>query len=375
MMGNTNIEELQAPESGKKQKKRKKRIKSGTLVFWALFELFTAAAVIAVTLGLNKLWDFLEDYEVSLPEKVVESVVDSLERGDTEKVYDSTGFAPNIYEDDSAAREYVAGLFKGELTYSKDIKNSTDESPVYYIKCNGNKVCSLTLEQSGEQTDWGFPLYKSAGFSGVEVPTGEITITAPDNAEIRINGIAMLEKPVKSEPIEACGYFYNYIDKAPAMVEYTLTGFTQTPEVTAVREDGIALDGTAQESKFTFNINGGDPPEELAELALNASKAYTKFISADAAFSAVAKFVPADVPFYSNVSTYNANFYTPHNRYDFLDVSVGDYLWYTQDCVSLRVKYTHAIYGYYGSFEFPTDYTVYLAQNNTEWLVTDIVMN
>lgn len=363
-------------ERGKRRPPAKKRTGKGTIVFRAIYISLTLLAVAAVTAGLFVLWDFLAEYESYLPEKAVERAIQPLRQGEYTAVYDSADFTPNRYEDDSAAREYVAGLFKGELSYSKDVRLSTEEAPVYAIKCGGKRVCTLTLKDAGERSDWGFPLYAAAGYSGVEIPTSAITVTAPSNAEIRINGVPLREMPVKSEQVKECAHFYGYIDEIPGMAEYRVEGFTHEPEVTAFRADGTALPQEKSGSEYRFALDCGEIPQELSELAVNASKTYSKYISADAAFSAVAQYIPQDVPIYDNISTYEAKFYTPHSDYDFLDVSVGEYRRYTEDCVSLRVTYTQRIYaGYFGDFDFPTDNTLYLARSGGEWLVTDIVMN
>lgn len=362
-------------ERGKHRPPRKKPAGTGTVVFRAIYISVTALAVAAVVAGLFVLWDFLAEYEQLLPEKVVESVLAGLEQGETASVYESAGFTPNPYEDDSAAREYVAGLFKGELSYSKDVKLSTDEAPVYAVKCGGKRVCSLTLEQTGEKSGWGFPRYRAAGFSGVEIPTGSITITAPDSAELRINGVLLRELPESSEQVRECEHFYGYIDRIPEIVQYTVEGFAGQPEVTATSGEG-AYRREQSGSEYRFTRNVGEIPQELSELAVKVSQTYSKYISADAAFSAVAAYVPEDVPLYENIRTYEAKFYTPHSDYDFLDVQVSDFRRYTEECVSLRVTYTQRIYaGYLGDFDFPTDNTIYLAKNGEEWVATDIVMN
>lgn len=363
-------------ERGKHRPPRKPPASKGTIVFRVVFLTIVVLLTAAIIVGLNVLWGFLEEYEQSLPEKAVDIVIARLEQGDTDAVYESCGFTPNEYEDDSAAREYAAGLFRGELSYTKDVKQSTDDLPVYAIKCDGKRVCSLSLKKTGEKTGWGFPLYEAADFSGVEIPTSEITITAPDNALIYINGKLAEPEPVSSKAMAECEHFYGYIDKAPAMAEYTFGGFTAMPEVKAARPDGSQLLGSAESGKFSFTPDGGEIPQELSDLAVKASQTYSKFISADAAFSAVAAYIPEDVPLYENIRTYEARFYTPHSDYDFLDVNVRDFRRYTADCVSLTVTYTQRIYaGYLGDFDFPTDNTIYLAKTGEEWVVTDIVMN
>lgn len=370
-------EERQNRESrGKHRPPPKPRASRGTIAFRAVFLSLTALAVTAIVIGLNILWGFLSEYEQSLPEKAVEGVIARLEQGDASAVYESTGFTPNRYEDDSAAREYVAGLFTGDITYFKDAVQSTDEELVYAVKSGGKRMCSLSLRKTGEQTGWGFPLYEAEGFTGVEIPTEEITIIAPDNAEIRINGMTPWEAPVSAEPVSECRHFYDYIDDSPIMLEYSVKGFTEMPEVTAVRPGGSALCVQQEGGRFSFTLDGGEIPQELSDLAVKASETYSKFISADAAFSAVAEYVPEDVPLYENIQTYEAKFYTPHSDYDFLDVNVGEFRRYTENCVSLRVTYIQRIYaGYLGDFDFPTDNTMYLARCGEEWVVTDIVMN
>ena len=365
-----------APKENRRTPPRKKRSGKGAVVFNTLYISFTLLAVAAVVVGLCVLWGFLAEYESCLPEKVVERAIKPLEQGDYTAVYDSAGFAPNRFEDDSAAREYVSGLFSGEISYSKDVRLSTEETPIYAVKSGGRRVCTLTLKDTGKRSDRGFPLYQAAEFSGVEIPTSGISVTAPDNAELRINGVPMREMPLKSEQIKECAHFYGYIDEIPAMAEYRAEGFTREPEVTALRNDGTALSQEKSGAEYRFSLDGGEIPSELSEYAADASMTYSKYISADAPLSALAQYIPQDVPLYDNISTYEAKFYTPHSGYDFLDVSVGDFRRYTEDCVSLRVTYTQRIYaGYLGDYDFPTDNTLYLAKSGGEWIVTDIVMN
>lgn len=356
--------------------KPRRKTSRGTIVFRVVFLTAVLLLAAAVIVGLKILWGFLEEYEQFLPEKTAQAVLTQLSQGETSAVFESCGFAANKYEDDSAAREYVAGLFSGELSFAKDVKNYTDEAPVYAIKCDGKRVCSLTLKAAGESPRWGFTLYEAAGFSGVEIPTFAITVRAPDSAEIYINGKKAELNAVSTDFSEECSHFYGYIDRYIGMAEYSVGGFTQMPEVTALRPDGSALECVQGDRRCEFSIDGGEIPQELNDIAVKASQTYSKYISADAAFSAVAEFVPEDVPLYGNISTYEARFYTPHSDYDFLDVQVSDFMRFTEDCVSLRVTYTQRIYaGYYGDFDFPTDNTIYLAKSGGKWVVTDIVMN
>ncbi len=356
--------------------RRRKRRSKGTIVFRVIFLTMLAASLAAVLFGLKVLCSFLEDYEQSLPEKAAENVISELRQGNTEALYQSAGFVPNEYEDDSAAREYVSSLLDGELTCSKNVKESSGGGLVYNIKCDGKTVCQLSLRKTGEKTEYGFELYEPGEFSGLSVPTKEITVKAPDSAQLYIRGKRVTQEPVSTEAIPECEHFCGYIDKEVSMAAYRISGFTELPEVSAVFPDNSELKCTRNGNEYSFSLESGDIPQELSELAVNASKTYSKFISADAPFSAVAAFVPEDVPFYENIRDYESNFYTPHSDYDFLDVKVCGSQRYTEGCAAVRVTYTQRIYaGWYGDFDFPTDNTVYLAEHGGEWLVTDIVMN
>lgn len=362
-----------APRSSPRRRKRKSK---GTIVFRVIFLTMLAASLAAVLFGLKVLWSFLEDYEQSLPEKAAENVISELRQGNIEALYQSAGFIPNEYEDDSAAREYVSSLLDGELSCSRNIKESSGGGLVYNIKCDGRTVCQLSLIKTGEKTEYGFELYEPGEFSEISVPTKDITVTVPDSAQLYIRGKRVAQEPVSSEEIPECEHFRGYIDKEVSIAHYKIEGFTELPEVSAVLSDNSELKCTRNGNEYNFSPESSDIPQELSELAVNASETYSKFISADAPFSAVAAFVPEDVPFYENIRDYESNFYTPHSDYDFLDVKVCEFQRYTESCAAVRVTYIQRIYaGWYGDFDFPTDNTVYLAEYGGKWLVTDIVMN
>ncbi|MGN1120559.1 MAG: hypothetical protein ACI4Q4_09375 [Oscillospiraceae bacterium] len=360
-----------------KSAQAKRRADIGTALFYSIWLIALLTAVHFIRAGLDWLWGFLDDYEKSQPEKVISAVVDELQGGDLEAVILDVGFVPNAFEDDSGAREYIASLFDGEISYSKNLKESSDERLVYNIRCDKNTICALSLYPAEEKSEHGFTLYSLGEYSGITVPTHEITITAPDSAFLSINGRAFSGTPTSSRKYEEVSHFYGYdTTSQPGEATYTIGGFTSPVEVSARFSDGKPLSGTDADNVWTFSNVRSDIPEELSLLAVNASQTYAKYITADASLAELANYIPYDVPLYANVRDYQSKFYSYHIAYDFYDLEVSDYIIYSDACVSVRVKYTHYVSsGYYGEYEFPTDHTLYLAKHNGSWLVTDIVMN
>ena len=117
----------------------------------------------------------------------------------------------------------------------------------------------------------------------------------------------------------------------------------------------------------------------LSELALNFAKSYSKYVVNDGSLSAAAEFLAPDMPFYAELKGYENFWHNWHTDYAFLDTEVGDPIFYGENCVSVKVKYDHVLYGVSssdsGELHSPADYTVYLVKIGDEWKVTELTLN
>lgn len=349
-----------------------KKATKGTIVFRAVYFSLLAAALAAITAGLIYLWQFLADYEATLPEKLADEFVWRLNSGIYSDIYDNVRFEETIFESREAVETVLKERLEGEFSYSKLQRESTEEEQVYKIKCGGEQVAVLILGHSGEVSPFGFPVYEQKTVETFEISPRSVTVTALNSYEVFVNGTKLDDSFIvkQSEPVEQAGFFHGYLEDVPYYVTYTVEGLLLEPETEVFDSDGTLL--SADESGVYGFREKND--QELIQMGLDFSKLYTEYIANDVSFNTVSAYIPEHLPLYEDLYYYEGNFYSWHSGYEFTDEWAGELYFYGENCISVRSKYNHTIY-YTEEKTFPIDNTVYFAKADGEWKVTDVVMN
>lgn len=354
----------------------RKRITKGTIAFRIIFGIFSALLIVFIALSLCCLWDFLEAYEKSQPELAVEALIKQI-KTDKSAFYDKIEVNPNEFEDKSAAKIYLDDLVNGELTYSRNGRESNDETTVYDIKTDGKKIACASVKLSDRDLGYGLFEYEVAGieFAKIEIPVSSYSVTAPNTAIVMCNG---KEIPVKY--ITEIGSAYedtkNFLGYAKGMfpynVTYTIDGFIGDPVFTAKDKYGNELPLT--DGKFTLAKTKN---EELSKLALEFSKAYSRYIMADGELDEAAEFLAPDTKIYQNLEGYDNKWCRTHNGYDFLNVNAEDPLFYNENAAVVHLTYDHVLYNVpdAAAFEFHSaaDFNIYLVRLDGEWKVAEMI--
>ena len=349
-----------------------RKITKGTKAFRITYFSLVFLIIAAIAAALIYLWNFLADYEAALPEKLADEFVWRLNSGVYDEIYQNITFEETVFESRETLENTVKSRLDGEFTYTKLQKESTEESPVYKIKCDGEQVAVLRLKQSGEKSGFGFPIYEQASVEPFGLATHSVTVKALNTYSVSINGVKLNQSYIKekSEPLPQAEFFHGYLENPPYYVTYEADGLLLAPEITVA--DGQGNPVSPDKSGVYALTEAKD--EELIQMGLDFSKLYTKFIANDASFNSVAAYIPKELPLYEDLYYYEGNFYSWHNDYDFSDEWAGELYYYGDNCISVRAKYNHTIY-YTETTTFPVDNTVYFVNIDGEWKVTDVVMN
>lgn len=347
----------------------------GTIVFRAVYFSLTGLAVIAIAIGLVIFNNFLADFENTLPEKQADKFISNMDGESSELIIGSTNFITNEFERTDAFKNYYQQFLMGNYSYVKASKDSTEENPVYKIKSGDNEVARITLRQTGEMSQFGFPLYELDNVRCNEPETLSVTVTAPSNATVYVNGLIVGSSYItkSGEPEKHLEYFLGYIDEEdkPFTVTYTIEGFLLEPEISVKDADGNEI---AADEKGEYTV-GGVKEDTVSAIALDASTTYSKFIFNDSDKQSVIDCLSADSPMIEAITDYQQVYDTWHSNYEIKNQTISDTYFYGDDCAYVSVSYDYIIYADGEETAYPTTNSVYLIMKDGEWRVLQIVMN
>lgn len=356
----------------------RRKTTKGTIAFRIIFGIFSASLIAFIALSLKYLWDFLEAYEKSQPELAAEALIKQINR-DKSSFFDKLSVNPNEFEDSSAAKNYLDELIKGKVTYSRNGRESDETTTVYDIKVGGKKIADAKVRLSDKELGYGLYEYevKDIKYESIELPTSSYSVTAPNTAIVMCNG---KEVPVKYITEMGTAYedtknFLGYTEGPfPYNVTYTIDGFIGEPTFTAKDKDGNPLPRI--DGKFTLAKTKN---EELSKLAIEFSKAYSRYIMDDGELDEAAKYLASGTTIYQNLAGYNNYWCRTHYGYDFLDVNAEDPLFYNDKAAVVHLTYDHVLYNVPDTetFEFhsPADFNIYLVKLGGNWKVVEMITN
>lgn len=345
-----------------------------------LFLLILAAA--AIVLLCYKVRDLLAEYEGAQPKYVAAQAFESY-------------FAPINYDklladasydagvaDDRAVREYLAGEI-GEEELSWAAGSSGDPSELrYIIKAGRKQIGAIGLTLSEKTTEHGFQTYE---FSYVElaldpaaIPGAIITISAPANCTVTVDGLALTEEHQVG----------SYLDEK-AMKHY-LPGVTgldyivyQVPGLTALPEEVLVSDGAGGVAEVTFdpetNSYTAGPAysevleEEFGQFVIDAVEHYAAFAQRvpGPTLTSLKQYYDANTDLYRTMVIVAADLWiiAVPSKNEFTNVEIGEFYAHSEDVISGHISFTQTLYrGNEDRFDI-IDMYVFLHRTNNGWRI------
>ena len=151
------------------EKKKEKKI-------WPLFLTCWAAVLLVVGLiACGVLYQFLNIYEVTRPETLMDEMMDLMEAEDwLDKAGKNLDFELSEFEDAQALyADYRASLTTDQpLSYRSEKKASDSEHAVFVVRCGPSNLCTVELVPGGRKLPFGRHDWKLGRIS-----SGDITVT------------------------------------------------------------------------------------------------------------------------------------------------------------------------------------------------------
>lgn len=228
--------------------------------------VYCIVLIVAVAAALAVFWKYLEAYEFTRPERVMAQFEQMADESYWKTAIESSfSVTPTEFETKSAlVDELCLDLIReGDMSYVKD-EEYTEEAPVYLVSVGGTELCRVYLSpQLGGEAGFGLE-YMSidkvellAGFISPEPRT--LSITAPADATVTVNGITVSGNYLSSEPVDA-SYLPELEPEATELLcRYDISGIYGTVEIGATSASGEVLEAeSSDENGAVFALGEGE---------------------------------------------------------------------------------------------------------------------
>lgn len=361
--------------------------RAGKLGWFGKTALFLIFLVIPVTIGgLSVLWEFLEDYQNSLPENVAEEALTIFETGDMDTLTGYIEYTAHPLDTresfDAIVQEHFAVKDGGAGEYTLIPKMGAGEEKRYVAALDHVKVGEIVLADSGRTSEHGFTLWELSDIELFSVK-GEYgaEILAPADAQVLINGNLLSTDYMVDNAVMMDVEGYRNLPEGysqPTQVRYQVSGLLADPEVEVVTTDGSAcvLEVTEDTGLVKYYTTTRYAGEEFAAgagvKAEFAAKAYAEFITKDAQLSELSQYLLPGGSLYTSLQDFSNYWYIDHTSNEFKNVVLENFILYDASHYSCDISFDYYIYMGAQEYEYPTSYTLYFVREGEQWMLATL---
>lgn len=299
--------------------------------------------IVLIGAGLFYVWNLLIDYEASIPDVNMEKHLSEFDEAHIGEVYDR--FAPelNEYEDKEAVKAWFCQAVSGkELSFRKLTGKYTNNTPVYEVLAGENVIAAVYFTESGRNAH-GFSVWEisQVSFGDYGPEFFDVTVKAPQSAEVFINGVPIDEKYLTAEePVELAVNIADFVEQVPGYSVYTIPHIANMPEITVTGEN---LCEVSDEQYTVFYDFGTD--EELKNQVSGRITAMTRefgaYIINKGSLNTLQSYMVGKAREYvSNIPAVWAYLMGEEYYYTFDNETIENFIRYSSDCFSCEAGYT-----------------------------------
>lgn len=333
----------QAPEAPAAPRKKSH---VGGLIFYTIFFLFIFVFYTCVFFGLQSLQDWLVRYEAAQPTRKSQEIFEMyFKNPNWGLLYDNAGVEKSAYEGKEAFVTYMDNRVGDKPLTFLETSAGLSKDKKYVVRLGNEKIASFTLtdrnqaEGVADIPDWQLGtielFYQRSETYRVETLEGYTT---------KVNGVALdATANVRVGTTKAGEYLPEGI-RPPTTYTQEISGLMAKPEVTVTDETGKPVEVQYDETDHTFRVPAlakEEIPQAEKDTALEAIKTYAVYMSSKGGGDEkLAKYFKRGTPLHKTITGMERTWNQSFKDYEFTDETVTDYVRYTDDLFSARVKVT-----------------------------------
>lgn len=367
------------PIVNKKKTSGRNKVLSRLNKFGKFLLAYTGVLVGIVLILLVLLYGLLKDYESSMPNNTMDTVVKQFTAENIEKLLNENAVSVNEFESSATVADYFKSVMSDSgVTYKRKNGEFTNTTPVYVVMSGKTIIAKVTLAEKGQNahkfTEW---KVGTISFDGYIDAKNDITITAPSAAVVKINGVTVGESYIKQkdvtfDPVKNVGTFVT----TPTNTVYKVSGLMAAPQITAT------LNGTELPVNVDKKICKIGYPTDAALLEaqkanINAiNEAYGKYIINKGSLSNLTKYLVGNAKSHvSDIPAVWAFLYGMTYTYEFKNQNITDMVKYSDNCFSCTSNYDLYVQWSNGNKTYNTSMIYTFVKTNGNWYLADFLIN
>ena len=355
----------------KEKKTKYKGNKTVTKVFYACYFLMILIFCGGVFFAHGFLVDWLTKFEAAQPTVKSEEVFTELfTQPDWASLYDQAGMTDTVYEGKEEFTAYMDTLLgENTLTYAETSAGLSGDHK-YLIRLGDQTIGHFTLTNLAEEDapipDW------QLGDVYLDVDRREsVTVQKLDGHTAFVNGQAIYNDDTIQIISKVAEDYLPDGTSGIRMLRQQVSNLLVAPEVTIQDEEGNELEVVYDEETGIYMEVLPEPeeiPDELAQRAIEAGEAYSYFM-VNRKTNLFAKYFVTGTETYRNIIGMD-RWQQSSKSAAITGQEVSDYVRYTEDLYSVRVKMTMELTRRDNSIkEYPLDTTLFLENRKNGWMV------
>ncbi|MBQ6718827.1 MAG: hypothetical protein IJN20_00555 [Oscillospiraceae bacterium] len=330
----------------------------GGVIFYTLYFLFIFLFFVVVFFGLQRLQDFLVEYEGAQPTTKSAEVFHQLfDDPDWGALYEAAGIADTEYEGKEAFVTYMENLVGDqELTYQLT-STGMSEDVKYFVKLGDKRLAYFTLTGGEKNTSFNFIKlfdYLASSDTSADIAEwrlGEVglfyerangyRIQTVDGHIPQINGVSLTDDHViqmSSMKNDDSGFLPAGYSSSKTSI-YEITGLIAEPVITVVDSKGSQMEVVYDEATgmYVEQFEAVAISDAEKELALEALKVYAKYGIKEASGAEVGKYFDSTGSAYKSIIQTVLTWTKGNNGISFDKDTVSNYCRYGDDMFSVYV--------------------------------------
>lgn len=347
--------------------KNRKKPTKGAIVFYSLYGAGVLAFLIALLVILNPLKDWLIRYEAAQPNHKKQEVYQEIfQAGNWEELYQLAGLQDSKFEQAASFAAYMDKLVGEQELVCLETSAGLSGDKKFIVKLGDEKIATFVLTGGGSNETEIIPWELKSVEVSLEKETS-VTVDRLPGQTVYINGVALDDSyTIRRITADRAQAYLPEGQNGFYMDQQRVTGLWTEPKVEVKDAAGfdIPVNYNGETGVYTQTLPAQVATDAQKELALNAAKAYSKYmINADDHKLSVNFDTASEI--YQKILTYEKWTMQSYQGYAFSEATYSDFYQYSEDCFSIVVDLTLNVTRPNGTVkEYPFHSTLVMTRNN-----------
>ena len=318
--------------------------------FYIALLVLVLLVVILTAIGKETLTKVLYAYEAAQPQTVAQDLLDEL-AADRESSELYLAFEDDVssYETYENKQAFLRARLFSEPLQLKSLSSALTSADVRYAICTaeGKKVAVLTLSPKAAAGRYGFIGYSLQAATLEPSLLQTVSVSVPGGYTLYLNGQAVdaAEASGEQTPDESVSFMPDGVRGVWRDI-YRVSSLCALPQIEVVSSSGqpSQIKETERDGEYIAALAEDTMlADEYADYAIEATKAYAKYMQNDSGFGGVRPYFDPQSDIYQQLRTSETLWVIDHNGYSFSDAKASEFINYGDGVFSCRVSLTHTL--------------------------------